>query len=120
MIYEIEKADEGGDQVQVCFGSGQARYNAFATVNVPPAYLLGTPQRAMADFIDAIRADAPALAGLHRRDALPGSPRRRRTLSLPPGMGEPAAGRLSRRSSVISGLRSAQWLSAGALMAKLN
>ncbi|MHB8646287.1 MAG: Gfo/Idh/MocA family protein [Thermomicrobiales bacterium] len=57
LIYEIEKNDEGGDRVQLCLGSGQARYNAFATVNVPPAYLLGTPQRVMTDFIDAIRAD---------------------------------------------------------------
>jgi predicted dehydrogenase len=57
LIYEIEKWDEGGDAVQLCLGSGQGRYNAFATVNVPPSYLLGTPQRAMTDFIDAIRAD---------------------------------------------------------------
>ncbi|HEY8292108.1 MAG TPA: Gfo/Idh/MocA family oxidoreductase [Thermomicrobiales bacterium] len=56
LIYEIEKWDEGGDQIRICFGSGQARYNAFATVNVPPVYLLGTPQRVMTDFIDAIRA----------------------------------------------------------------
>jgi predicted dehydrogenase len=57
VIYEIEKADEGGDRVQICFGSGQARYNAFATVKVPPVYLLGTPQHPMMNFIDAIRAD---------------------------------------------------------------
>jgi predicted dehydrogenase len=57
VIYEIEKWDEGGNAIQLCLGSGQARYNAFATVNVPPAYLLGTPQRVMMDFIDAIRAD---------------------------------------------------------------
>lgn len=56
LIYEIEKADVGGEQVQICFGAGQARYNAFATVKVPPAYLLGHPQRVMTDFIDAIRA----------------------------------------------------------------
>lgn len=57
VIYEIEKWDEGGDRIRLCFGSGQARYNAFATVNVPPAYLRGTPQRVMIDFVDAIRAD---------------------------------------------------------------
>jgi len=57
VIYEIEKWDEGGDQIRVCFGSSQARYNAFAVVRVPPTYLLGTPQRVMTDFIDAIRAD---------------------------------------------------------------
>lgn len=57
VIYEIEKSDEGGDRVQLCLGSGQARYNAFATVKVPPVYLLGTPQRVMTDFIDAIRTD---------------------------------------------------------------
>jgi predicted dehydrogenase len=56
LIYEIEKWDEGGDRIQLCLGSGQARYNGFATVTVPPAYLLGTPQRVMTDFIDAIRA----------------------------------------------------------------
>ncbi len=59
VIYEIEKWDMGGDRIQICFGSGQARYNAFATVPVPPVYLLGTPQRVMTDFIDAIRADIP-------------------------------------------------------------
>lgn len=57
VIYEIEKWDRGGDQLQICFGSGQARYGGFATVTVPPAYLLGTPQRPMTDFIDAVRAD---------------------------------------------------------------
>jgi predicted dehydrogenase len=57
VIYEIEKSDEGGEAVQLCLGSGQARYNAFATVKVPPAYLRGTPQRVMMDFIDAIRAN---------------------------------------------------------------
>lgn len=57
VIYEIEKNDEGGDRIRICLGSGQARYNAFATVMVPPAYLLGTPQRVMTDFIDAIRAN---------------------------------------------------------------
>jgi predicted dehydrogenase len=56
-IYEIEKWDEGGDTVQLCLGSGQARYNAFATVKVPPSYLAGTPQRVMMDFIEAIRTD---------------------------------------------------------------
>ncbi len=58
VIYEIEKNDEGGDHIRICLGSGQARYNVFATVKVPPAYLLGTPQRVMTDFIDAIRTDS--------------------------------------------------------------
>jgi predicted dehydrogenase len=54
LIYEIEKWDQGGTQVQVCLGSAQARHGGFATVNVPPTYLAGHPQRAMADFIEAI------------------------------------------------------------------
>jgi predicted dehydrogenase len=57
LIYEIEKWDDGGDTLQICFGSAQARYNAFSTVKVPPAYLAGNPERPMIDFIDAIRAD---------------------------------------------------------------
>jgi len=57
IIYEIEKADIGGEQIQICFGAGQARYNAFATVPVPPQYLLGNPMRVMTDFVDAIRND---------------------------------------------------------------
>ncbi len=57
LIYEIEKWDQGGDKLQICFGTAQARYNAFATVPVPPTYLAGNPERPMIDFIDAIRAD---------------------------------------------------------------
>ena len=57
VIYEIEKWDQGGDRLQICFGSAQARYNAFATVPVPPVRLAGNPERPMIDFIDAIRAD---------------------------------------------------------------
>ena len=56
VIYEIEKWDEGGDRIQLCLGGAQGRYDGFATVRVPPSYLLGTPQRVMTDFIDAIRA----------------------------------------------------------------
>jgi predicted dehydrogenase len=59
LIYEIEKWDQGGTQVQVCLGSAQARHGGFATVNVPPAYLAGHPQRAMADFIEAILTGGP-------------------------------------------------------------
>ncbi|MGN6565411.1 MAG: Gfo/Idh/MocA family protein [Thermomicrobiales bacterium] len=59
LIYEIEKWDQGGTQVQVCLGSAQARHGGFATVNVPPAYLAGHPQRAMADFIEAIATGGP-------------------------------------------------------------
>lgn len=58
LIYEIEKADEGGDRLQLCLGSAQARYNAFATVKVAPPYLLGNPQRVMTDFVDALRGGA--------------------------------------------------------------
>jgi len=58
VIYGIEKSDVGGDRVQICFGSTQARYDGFATVPVPPLYLLGHPQRVMTDFIDAIRTDS--------------------------------------------------------------
>lgn len=57
VIYEIEKWDQGGDRIQICLGSAQARYNAFATVPVSPARLTGHPERPMIDFIDAIRAD---------------------------------------------------------------
>ncbi len=56
-IYEIEKYDRGGDMLRLCLGSAQARQDVFAQVPVPPAYLAGNPQRVMADFIDAIRAD---------------------------------------------------------------
>ena len=59
LVYEIEKADVGGEHLQLCLGAGQARYNAFATVPVPLTYLAGNPQRAMTDFVDAIRADTP-------------------------------------------------------------
>lgn len=57
LIYEIEKWDRGGDQLQVCFGSSQARYDAFSTVKVPPEYLAGHPQRTMVDFVDSVLAD---------------------------------------------------------------
>ena len=57
IIYEIEKWDQGGDTLQICLGSAQARYNAFATVPVSPTRLTGTPEGPMIDFIDAIRAD---------------------------------------------------------------
>ena len=57
VIYGIEKNDVGADQVQVCFGSTQARYDGFATVKVPPAYLAGNPSRVMHDFVAAIRTD---------------------------------------------------------------
>lgn len=59
LIYEIERADEGGETLRVCFGDTQARYNAFAPVYLPPQYRAGHPQRIMEDFVDAIRADAP-------------------------------------------------------------
>jgi predicted dehydrogenase len=57
IIYEIEKWDRGGDRIELCLGSAQARHGGFATVNVPPSYLRGTPWRVMTDFVDAIRAD---------------------------------------------------------------
>ncbi len=57
VIYEIEKWDQGGDEVQLCLGGDQARYGGFATVKAPPDYLLGNPQRVMTDFIEAIRDD---------------------------------------------------------------
>ena len=59
VIYEIEKWDEGADRVQLCLGSGQARYNAFATVRVPPGYLRGTPEGPMIDFVDALLQGRP-------------------------------------------------------------
>lgn len=59
LIYEIEKWDTGGDRLQLCLGAGQARHNAFATVPVPPSYLTSHPERAMDDFIDAIRSGTP-------------------------------------------------------------
>lgn len=59
LIYEIEKADVGGTELRLCLGAGQARYNAFATVPVPPTYLAGNPERAMTDFVAAIRAGTP-------------------------------------------------------------
>ncbi len=59
LIYEIEKADVGGTELRLCLGAGQARYNAFATVPVPPTYLAANPERAMTDFIAAIRAQTP-------------------------------------------------------------
>ena len=54
VIYEIEKWDVGGDKLQICLGAGQARYNGFAPVAVPPEYLAGTPLRPMTDFVDSI------------------------------------------------------------------
>lgn len=57
IIYAIDKWDRGNDEIQICFGSNQARYDGFAPVKVPPQYLAGTPIRSMIDFIDAIRAD---------------------------------------------------------------
>ncbi len=57
VIYEIEKWDRGGDQVQLCLGSSQARFGSFAPVAVPPAYLAGTPNHPMIEFVEAIRAD---------------------------------------------------------------
>ncbi len=59
LVYGIEKWDVGGDSLQLCLGAGQARYNAFATVPVPPSYLASHPERAMDDFIDAIRSGTP-------------------------------------------------------------
>ena len=59
LIYEIEKADIGGTELRLCLGAGQARYNAFATVPVPVIYLAGNPERAMTDFIAAIRSNTP-------------------------------------------------------------
>lgn len=56
LIYEIEKADHGGDAIQLCLGSAQARHNGFATVPVPPEYLANNPLRPMIDFVDAIQA----------------------------------------------------------------
>ncbi len=74
VIYEIEKWDRGGDQLQICFGSGQARYGGFATVKVSPSYLLGTPLRVITDFVDAIRADtrpSPSFYdGMHCQEVL--------------------------------------------------
>ncbi len=59
LIYEIEKTDVGGEELRICLGEGQARYNAFATVPVPLSYLAGNPERAMTDFIAAIRSATP-------------------------------------------------------------
>lgn len=74
LIYEIEKADVGGDRLQLCLGAAQARYNAYATVPVPPTYLAGNPERAMTDFVAAIRADTPMTPdfadGMHCQEVL--------------------------------------------------
>lgn len=55
LIYEIEKHDRGGDQVQLCLGSSQASHAVFANVPVPPDYLTRTPFRPMIDFVEAIQ-----------------------------------------------------------------
>ncbi len=65
VIYEIEKWDRGGDRLQICFGGGQARHGGFATINVPPSYLSGTPLRVMIDFVDAIRAGGTPAPGFY-------------------------------------------------------
>ncbi len=74
LVYEIEKADVGGDRLQLCLGAGQARYNAYATVPVPPIYLAGNPERAMTDFVAAIRDDTPMSPdfadGMHCQEVL--------------------------------------------------
>ncbi len=57
VIYEIEKWDVGGDQLQICLGTSQARYSGFSTIKVPPEYLAGTPLRPMTDFVDSILSD---------------------------------------------------------------
>lgn len=57
IIYEIEKWDRGGDQIQLCLGSSQARHAGLTPVGVPPAYLAGTPNHPMIEFVNAIRAD---------------------------------------------------------------
>lgn len=57
VIYEIEKWDRGGDQIQLCLGSSQARHAGLTSVAVPPAYLAGTPNHPMIEFVEAIRAD---------------------------------------------------------------
>jgi len=59
VIYEIEKADRGGDRVQLCLGDGQARYLSFATAEVPAPYLAGNPERPMIDFVEAVRTGRP-------------------------------------------------------------
>jgi len=59
LIYEIEKWDRGGDKIQLCLGSAQARHLGFATVDVPPEYLAGHPERPMIDFVEAVRAGKP-------------------------------------------------------------
>ena len=60
VVYEIERWDEGGDSLQICLGSAQARYNAFSRVKVPPEYLAGNPLRTMLDFVAAIRTGTKA------------------------------------------------------------
>lgn len=57
VIYEIEKWDQGGDRLQVCFGASQGRIGEFGSIRVPPEYLAGNPQRPMVDFVDALLAD---------------------------------------------------------------
>jgi predicted dehydrogenase len=54
VIYEIEKWDRGGDEVQLCLGAAQGRYDGFTRLKVPPEYLTGTPNRAIISFVDAI------------------------------------------------------------------
>ncbi len=60
VVYEIERWDQGGDSLRICLGEGQARYNAFSTVKVPPEYLAGNPLRTMLDFVAAIRSGTNA------------------------------------------------------------
>ncbi|MGH7862523.1 MAG: Gfo/Idh/MocA family protein, partial [Candidatus Dormibacteraceae bacterium] len=57
IIYEIEKSDRGGDQIQLCRGSSQARDAGLTVVPVPAAYLAGTPNHPMIEFVNAIQAD---------------------------------------------------------------
>jgi predicted dehydrogenase len=89
-IYEIEKWDRGGDELQLCLGAAQARHAGFTTVKVPPEYLAGTPIRTMLEFVDGILADRDPIPnfddGLRCQEVIEAveiSARERTTVALP-------------------------------------
>ncbi|MCC6629775.1 MAG: Gfo/Idh/MocA family oxidoreductase [Chloroflexi bacterium] len=60
VTYEFDKWDRGGDLVRVCLGGAQARNGGYATVQVSPDHLLGTPAGPLLEWVTAVREGRPA------------------------------------------------------------
>jgi predicted dehydrogenase len=61
VTYEFDRWDRGSHMVSVCLGANQARVGGYASIEVSPTHLLGTPDGALNEWLAAMQEGRPAV-----------------------------------------------------------